>query len=287
MSKAVTTLMTDSLFSRPWFSHIGLAGITQTLHGTEERVQDLERRFFNQIALFLLDRQRAGDAEVDAIFSFFAFCQRNLRRTQSQILQDLWVLYMSGEKRGGYFVEFGACDGRLLSNTWLLERDYGWTGLLAEPNPAFHGVLSANRACTISRHCVSATGGRRVAFRAVDAAPELSHIAEVDPGDVHERSGARRQSTLIEVETITLNELLESVGAPQVIDYLSVDTEGSEYRILEVFDFDRYAFRFITVEHAGEETKREAIRTLLESHGYRRWRPELTRWDDWYLGPEA
>lgn len=62
-------------------------------------------------------------------------------RSMSQLGQDLWVLEQTNYKRGGYFVEFGATDGVMLSNTWLLEEEFGWTGLLAEPNPKFFAKL--------------------------------------------------------------------------------------------------------------------------------------------------
>ncbi|MEA2989895.1 MAG: hypothetical protein QOG83_2606 [Alphaproteobacteria bacterium] len=45
------------------------------------------------------------------------------------------MLHETGRKTSGYFVEFGATDGSNLSNTYLLERDFGWHGILAEPNP--------------------------------------------------------------------------------------------------------------------------------------------------------
>ena len=35
-----------------------------------------------------------------------------------------------GDKSGGFFVEAGAFDGELFSNTLLLEKNRGWTGLL-------------------------------------------------------------------------------------------------------------------------------------------------------------
>ena len=65
--------------------------------------------------------------------------------SNAQLLQDLWVLYELKEKRNGYFVEFGACDGMSLSNTLLLEKTFGWQGALAEPARAWHAALYANR----------------------------------------------------------------------------------------------------------------------------------------------
>ena len=51
------------------------------------------------------------------------------------------------------------------------------------------------------------------------------------------------------------------------IDYLSIDTEGSEYEILAAFPFEDWDIRLITVEH-NFTPMREDIRTLLERHGY-------------------
>jgi hypothetical protein len=36
---------------------------------------------------------------------------------------------------------------------------------------------------------------------------------------------------------------------PPVIDYWSLNTEGSEFAILKSFPFDEYSFRVLTVEH--------------------------------------
>ncbi|WP_213500134.1 hypothetical protein [Novosphingobium decolorationis] len=44
-------------------------------------------------------------------------------RSKSQIMQGLWVCYELGEKREGFFVEFGATNGLKNSNTWLLEHE--------------------------------------------------------------------------------------------------------------------------------------------------------------------
>ena len=51
----------------------------------------------------------------------------------AQIQQDLFILCELNFKRNGFFVEFGATDGIKLSNTYLLEKEFGWTGVLVEP----------------------------------------------------------------------------------------------------------------------------------------------------------
>lgn len=275
-----------TLFQQPWFSGTVFAGVQAALQGRPQAEENHERFLLNALFLHLLDVERANpDAAHVPAASFFAFCQRNIHESHAQILQDLWVLYMTGEKREGFFVEFGACDGKNLSNTLLLEQAYGWTGILAEPNPFWHDALVENRNCSISQMCVAPTSGQEVEFIHVADMPELSRMAAHVPDDVHEREGARDNQPMVTVPTVSLQDLLDTHGAPEEIDYLSVDTEGSELAILEAFDFSRYRFRLITVEHAGETHKREAIRTLLEAQGYNNWMPQLTRWEDWYTGP--
>lgn len=275
-----------TIFSQSWFTGSIFDGLVRTLFGTAAARRGAEDAFFQRLIIHLLDSQKAGELRHADILSFYGFCQRHLTRSSAQILQDLWVLFMTGEKHGGFFVEFGACDGVLLSNTKLLESDYGWSGILAEPNQLWHAALAENRKADISHLCVHAASGKRVAFFSTDAMPELSRVANIVPDDVHERNGNRAAVSPIEVDTISLKDLLDDRSAPAVIDYLSIDTEGSEQSILEAFDFGAYSFRLLTVEHAGETAKREAIRALLTAHGYRRWHPGLTRWDDWYVGPD-
>ena len=74
---------------------------------------------------------------------FVSVIQNNT--TNSQNYQDLWALFENKFKRDGFFVEFGATDGVTGNNTLLLEREYGWTGILAEPNPHWHNDLFYNR----------------------------------------------------------------------------------------------------------------------------------------------
>lgn len=196
----------------------------------------------------------------------------------SQLGQDLWVLERTNFQRGGFFVEFGATDGLTLSNTWLLEAKFGWTGLLAEPNPAFHDDLRANRTgCSVTDAVIGARTGEDVEFIFADVYGGISDYAEAD-NHADKREAYRAQGHVQVLTTVSLDDFLKKNGAPRVIDYLSIDTEGSEFDILNAFPFDDWTIRLITVEH-NFTPQRENIRALLEEHGYRRTQ---ARWDDWY-----
>jgi hypothetical protein len=84
------------------------------------------------------------------------------------------------------------------------------------------------------------------------------------------------------VETISLQDLLVSHGAPKYIEFLSIDTEGSEFEILKNFDFQSYRFGAICVEHNFADT-REKINGLLLANGYQQVHIDLSDFDDWYV----
>jgi FkbM family methyltransferase len=176
---------------------------------------------------------------------------------------------------GGYFDEFGATDGVLLSNTWLLEKHFGWRGICTEPNPKLFERLQRNRSCTLSPACVYRNSGERMRFVLADAYGGLEELAREDQ-HVEKRNAYAAVGDVIEVTTLSLMDLLDQQEAPAVIDYLSIDTEGSELAILEGIDWSRYQFRCITVEHNFTE-QRQGIQQLLEAQGYRRLEQQ---WDD-------
>lgn len=198
---------------------------------------------------------------------------------KSQLGQDLFALYSLNWKRDGFFVEFGATNGVDLSNTYLLEKDFGWGGILAEPAEIWHAELLEHRSARVDFDCVWKESGQSLPFAVVEEA-EFSTLASFVGLDAHKK--ARQSANWQSVNTITLNDLLERHNAPRMIDYLSIDTEGSEYDILNAVDFNRYQFSVITCEHNFSK-QRENIYDLLVRNGYLRVFEGLSRWDDWYV----
>lgn len=201
-----------------------------------------------------------------------------IAKSPSQLNQDFFVLHELGWKTGGFFVEFGATDGKTLNNTCLLEKEFGWNGILAEPSKSWRSALeSSGRSAKIEWDCVWSKSGEKLIFEEASWG-ELSTIKDFAQSDAHDRKINRSY----EVDTVSLNDMLERHGAPNVIDYLSIDTEGSEYEILSATDFDRYSFRCITCEHNHTEN-RDKIFKLLTAKGYVRKFEAFSQFDDWYV----
>lgn len=204
---------------------------------------------------------------------------KHLRVSKSQLHQDAFVLAELGMKRNGYFVEFGATNGIDFSNTYLFEKEFAWQGIVAEPARCWHAALRANRSCQIETDCVWRESHKVLTFNEADSG-ELSTIASHSCLDAHQH--ARKKGRKYGVRTISLVDMLDKYRAPRTIDYLSIDTEGSEYRILSAFDFARYKFRVITCEH-NFSPQRESIFALLSREGYRRKFEKFSQFDDWYV----
>ena len=181
-------------------------------------------------------------------------------KNYSQIKQDLKVLSFYNNKRDGYFVEIGANDGITLSNTYLLEKDYNWSGICVEALPDKFNDLVKNRKSININKAVFNTTGELLKFSSDNL---LSGIT--DKIDAHLNSKTKEQ---ISVETMTLNDILDQNNAPKFIDYISIDTEGSEFEILKSVDLNRYTFGLIHVEHNSVEPRRTNMKKYLLDNGY-------------------
>ena len=198
--------------------------------------------------------------------------------SRSQIGQDLFVLWTLGMKRGGYFVEFGAGDGAILSNTLLLEERFEWSGILAEPLPDFHASLRMTRRAALEPSCVWGRSGEMLQFVNRGYLSTIAAYRDLDRHAAH-----RHGSPMSDVETISLVDLLRKHGAPATIDFLSIDTEGSEFEILSAFPFNaEFEILSIACEHNFTET-RELVAELLERQGYRKVGVEISGHDDWFV----
>jgi hypothetical protein len=92
------------------------------------------------------------------------------------------------------------------------------------------------------------------------------------------------------VDVITLHQALEEANAPRVIDYMSLDTEGSELPILLDYYLNTPVdelrrFKCLSVEYGYDSTILEALNLLLGHWGYEFVR--LSGWDAFYRAKEG
>ena len=189
----------------------------------------------------------------------------NSMNYQSHIGQDAWVAECLNFKRTGYFLDFGAFDGKTISNTYALEKDLGWKGICVEPNPRYYPQVCECRNVICVNVALWQTSRQQLRF--VDA-HGLSAIESFKSGDINSDRRAKATTSVIEVDTLNPNELLERFSAPKLIDYLTLDVEGAEFDILSALDLNKYAIALMTIEHNHDTPRQQQIRDYLAQFGY-------------------
>jgi FkbM family methyltransferase len=206
----------------------------------------------------------------------------------SQANQDLFVLYFTqyaGKK--GFYVEIGAGDGIKLSNTYLLEKA-GWHGIIVDPiNYSSENIKL--RKCIKDNRAVYSKSGLKLPFLAVDSIPESLLQGENFSGILEHISdyGKTLPNKIIDVKTVSLNDLLIQYNAPNKIDYISIDTEGAEFEIINNFDFNKYDVEIFTVEHNGASFRKNIIKLLNGKEYFRLPNVEqggfVIHYEDWFI----
>ena len=196
------------------------------------------------------------------------------QKYHSQLGQDKWVLEKLGYKKNGFFIEIGAYDGVTLSNTYTLEKDFGWDGICVECNPDIVPQLRQNRKCAIEENPVTHMSGIKFPFYSHAADPALSRLAPAGYA-VDLATGEQFQAQYI-LNTVDMDTLLKKHNAPIDIDYISVDTEGAELGIISTFDFKKYNVSCWTVEHNNERDRTTFVGNFFYFQGYK---IEKREWD--------
>jgi len=194
----------------------------------------------------------------------------------SQLGQDTFVLEMLTYRTGGFFIEIGAGDGMHLSNTYLLEKHFNWNGILIEPNKSFYNMCRNLRTCKIINRILLDSNLSRIKFyEKING--EFSHsegYGNVLASEIRE---------MYEIESIKFDEIFDDLLNIPKIDFLSIDTEGSEVEILRSIDFSIYKPKIICIEHNFNKKNRMFFKEHLTSNGYKLTYPGISRWDSWFV----
>ena len=190
----------------------------------------------------------------------------------SQAGQDKWVVKFFNEKKKGFFLDIVAHNGIDINNTYYLEKNLDWTGICIEADPNIFNILEKNRKSICVNVAVS------------DCIETLNFIQDGFSGRVSESKGN------IILKSNTIDNILRDNNAPNIIDYISLDVEGYEAKVLSKFPFNDYEIGVLTVEHnlyTGNIKNKEEIKHILLNNGYviafENIKHNDCEFEDWYV----
>jgi FkbM family methyltransferase len=192
---------------------------------------------------------------------------------KSQYLQDLILnLEIFKNKKNGIFVDIGAYDGIKYSNSYFFEKKLNWKGLCIEANPDIYKKLIINGRTKSLNYAVYKDNESIDFIKTKEKLDMLSGIKETMSEEHLKRIKKEQQDNntydIIQVQSKSFNTIMIENDI-QEIDYLSIDTEGSEYDIVLSIDFEKIKIQVIDIEVNYKNNKYEQMTEKLKKNNYK------------------
>lgn len=168
--------------------------------------------------------------------------------------------------KNGFFIELGANDGITQSNTWYLESQKGWKGVLVEPIPHLYEIATKRRKRSKVFNCACVSFDYPEPYIPMIYANLMSMVKGSmkthEMEEEHLRDAVRVQPgvtpSIVNVPTKTLTSILDECLVSS-IDLLSLDVEGYEADVLRGLDFDKYLPYYLLIEARFKEEVESVI----------------------------
>lgn len=178
-------------------------------------------------------------------------------------------------KTNGVYIELGALDGIVYSNTKFFEDTLNWTGILIEPHPEKFKMLQENRPNNFLFNELVSCHNEPLKYRYfIDGYSPVSGVEDSLSKHHFDTYFENNEITKIHPQnTITINpktlsEIIKSTNLTH-IDLLSLDVEGHEYEVLQSWDFS-VPIDVILIEALGvDPEKDELCRNILINNKYK------------------
>ena len=154
-------------------------------------------------------------------------------------------------KENGFFIELGAYDGLIQSNTAFFEKSKNWTGILIEVSRERYEECVKNRPKSI---CFNTACGAED-----DNQISLNHenglmTKVVDGGEYT-------------CQTTTLETIIDKCEINKNIDFLSLDVEGYELEVLKGLNLKKYEPNYMLIELW--DSNEYDVKTFLQKNDYK------------------
>lgn len=153
--------------------------------------------------------------------------------------------YFNGE-RGGFLVDVGASNGEKNSNSRMLLTEFGWQGILIEPEPQAFSQLAKLYAGREDVLCVCCGVARKPGVNPFHVSGQLSTFST----DFRRRAvGIGKEYTPpFPVLCRPLRHILTDAQCPQHINFLSIDCEGLDEQVVLSMDWTSWIVDLVIIE---------------------------------------
>jgi FkbM family methyltransferase len=256
----------------------------QTRKGLNMSNQLSRSRFLTGVPLWALDRSYVGGGTKHLIgTSVVAGDIEKASKSQSREEYYLWEHFFF-HRMGGTFLEMGALDGIMFSNTLALETLLGWRGVLIEASPVNYGLLQEQRKTQVVINAAVCDEVRTVHYMESGDTAVRGIVEFMAPSFVSQWHTTYRPEQIDQfpsIPCVPLDLLLGLYGLRH-INFFSLDVEGAELQVLRALDFSVISFDVIVVEaDEHNKTKNMAVVDLLDRAGYKLH--EHFRRNDWFV----
>lgn len=187
---------------------------------------------------------------------------KSARLSFSQFGEDLLLESFFGKNnKNGFYVDIGAFNPIRISNTHLFYKK-GWTGINIEPNPEHFEKFRIERQNDINLNLAISDKKSIVEFSCDGA---YSGINDTN----YPHRNRNKDAGIIEVKTAPLGEILEQyLPKGQSIDFMTIDCEGHDSKVVKSNDWNKYRPKVVLVEQHGPSVEGD-IYNHLTKNGYR------------------
>lgn len=185
----------------------------------------------------------------------------------SQNDEDKLLNNIFNEKQNGVYIELGALDGKLHSNTLFFEKKYNWSGILIEPNPIEFKKLCLNRNHSnyLFNELISNKEEELDFYIDIDL-PAVSGVKSDIP-EKNKKVWFQNNETL-KIKPKKLTDIIKQTPF-EFFDFMSLDCEGHELDVLESWDFS-IPIHIIIIEMANDNLEKEnKIYEIMKNNNYK------------------
>lgn len=183
-----------------------------------------------------------------------------------QFSTDVLIELYFEDSQSGVCVEVGAANGMRGSNTLYFENK-GWKALCIEPNPEYFEVMQ-----NIRKECVLAACGSKneiLPFTVFDIGKNniMSSVSGLKPDErlIVQHKDIINDRYIIDVSVRTLDDILSQQSYEKDIDFISIDTEGTELDALKGLDLNYWNVKLLVIENNFND---QEIEDYLNTFGY-------------------